>query len=416
MIPQFCLSNIRSQAAALAGVALAFASLSARAGGATADWPQYRGPNHNGISIETDWSDHWPTSGPKQLWKAAVGTGFSSVSASQGRIYTMGNKDDKDMVFCLDASTGKQIWRHDYTCPTDPKYYEGGPSATPTVANDRVYSFGRQGDVFCFEAATGKVVWSTNVAVGLHLKIPMWGFAGSPFVEGKYLVLNAGTTGLCLDAGTGAVLWRSGTEAAGYSAPVPAEYGGKKCVVMFGSKTVYAAQLETGELVWSHPWVTLYDVNAADPIPFGNKVFISAGYDHGCSLFEVNGAQTRTLWENKNLRAHFTSSVLIDGYLYGIDGGAGDDAQLKCLDAATGEVKWKVDHVGTGGLVASHGKLIVLGSKGELMVGNISPKAFEPVSRSQVLGGKCWTVPVLAGGLVYARNARGDLVCLDLRN
>ena len=235
----------------------------------------------------------------------------------------MGNSGDQDSVFCFDAATGSQIWRSANT-PARPirNFTKGGPSATPTIAHDRVYTFGRQGDALCFEAATGKVVWSTNVAAGLHLQIPTWGFAGSPFVEGDHVVLNAGTSGLCLDAATGGVLWKSGDEPAGYSDPVPADYGGQKCVVMFGGKSVNAVRVDNGAIVWSHPWATLYGVNAADPILFGNKVFITSGYDHGCSLFEVSGSDTHSLWENKNLRAHFTSCVLIDGYLYGIDGGA----------------------------------------------------------------------------------------------
>jgi len=398
----------------LAAALLATAATQALAAGASTDWPQYRGPNHDGISLETGWSDHWPSSGPKQIWKAAVGIGFSSISVSHGRVYTMGNTSDQDSVFCFDAAKGTKIWRQQYPCPTDAKFYEGGPSATPTIANDRVYTFGRQGDVFCFEAATGKVVWSTNLAAGLHLKIPMWGFAGSPYVAGDRVVLNAGTSGVCLDSSSGNVVWQSGEEEGGYSDPVPAEYDGQKCVVMFGAKTVNAVRVDNGTVVWTHPWNTLYEVNAADPIPFGNKVFVASGYDHGCSVFEVSGSQTRSLWENKNLRAHFTSSVLIDGYLYGIDGGAGNDAQLKCLDAATGKVQWKVDYIGTGGLFASDGKLVVLGARGELMVAKVSHKSFAAVSRAQVLGGKCWTAPILSDGRIYARNARGDLICLDV--
>jgi outer membrane protein assembly factor BamB len=388
----------------------------ATAGAASApDWNHYRGPDYNGISKETGWTDHWPAEGPRQLWKASIGTGFSSVSVSQDRVFAIGNEHSQDVVRCLDAATGREVWKQSYESPADPLYYEGGPSATPTVAGGRVFTFSKKGVANCYTAADGKLVWSTNLATGLGLKAPMWGFAGSPCVQGNRVVLNAGAAGVCLDAATGEPIWKSDTSASGYSTPVPFEYGGKKCVILFEAQTVSAVTVDKGEVVWSYPWKTLYDVNAADPVPFSNKVFVTSGYERGCAVFEVNGGETRKIWENKNIRGHFTSPVLLDGFIYGIDGGAGNDAQLKCLDAATGETKWSVDKVGTGGLFAAAGKLVVLGAAGELMAGDLSPKSFAPASRAQVLGGKCWTVPVLSGGRIYARNAKGDLVCLDVK-
>src|SRR6185295_4572689 len=156
------------------------------------------------------------------------------------------------------------------------------------------------------------------------------------------------------------------------------------------------------------PWETSYNVNAADPILHGDKVFVSSGYDRGCAAFRVNSSKPAVLWENKNMRNHFNSCVLLNGCVYGIDGNASaSDAALKCIDLADGKVKWTFPGVGTGGVTIADGKLIVISARGELMVGEASPSGFKPVSRAQVLGGKCWITPVLANGRIFCRNAAG---------
>src|SRR5581483_9513255 len=175
-----------------------------------ADWFRWRGPDLNGISKETGWLAKWPDEGPKQLWKASVGTGFSSMSVSHGHLYTMGNDGkDTDTVFCFDAVTGADVWKYSYPCALDPKFYEGGTSSTPIVDGDRVYTLSRKGDLFCLNAANGHVVWSKNVHSDFGNEIPTWGFAGSPLVEGDLLILNVGTAGTALDKKTGKVIWHS---------------------------------------------------------------------------------------------------------------------------------------------------------------------------------------------------------------
>lgn len=380
-----------------------------------ADWPHWRGTNFNGISAETNWNTKWPAEGPKQLWKANVGTGFSSVSVSKGRVYTMGNEKNLDTVFCFEAETGKEIWKHSYPSPLDAKYYEGGPSVTPTVDGDRVYTLGRKGDLFCLETSSGKVVWQKNLAKELGAEIPTWGFAGSPLIEKNFLILNVGSAGTALDKTTGKVVWFSGKEPSGYSTAVPTEYNGQRCVVLFGAKTVFVATVADGKKLWEHEWKTQYDVNAADPIVASNKVFISAGYNHGCALLEIKGGKATVLWENKNLKNHINSSILLGGFLYGFDGNAGPKADFKCIDFETGKVKWSEAKLGAGALIAADEKLIVITDKGELIIMEPSGDAFKPISRAQVLGGRNWTTPVLSNGKIYCRNAKGDLVCLDVQ-
>ena len=379
------------------------------------DWQRWRGPALNGISQETGWTTVWPQEGPKQLWKAAVGIGFSSVSVSQGRVYTLGNDKETDTVFCLEAETGAVAWKYSYDCPLDATYYEGGPGSTPTVDGPAVYTLSKRGHLFCFAAATGKVIWQKNLTNELGAVKPRWGFAGSPLVQENLLLLNVGSAGTAIDKASGNVVWTSGKEPAGYATPVPFLAGQQKAVMIFAAKALVAVAVKTGQELWRHPWVTRWDINIADPIVAGDKVFISS-FDRSGTLLQFGAGQPVLLWENKEMGNHFASCVLFKGCLYGIDGNTDrPGVALRCLDFQTGQTKWSHAGLGLGGLLVADGKLIVLSDKGELVVADASPAAFKPAARAQVLGGKCWITPVLAHGRVYCRNAQGTLVCLDVK-
>ena len=374
------------------------------------DWPRWRGTDFNGISNETGWSTSWPQEGPRQLWKANVGTGFSSIAVSNGRAYTLGNINDTETIYCFDANTGNVLWKYSYACSTDPNLYEGGPNATPTVAGETVYTFSRKGHVFALDAGSGKVIWSKNIHGELGPKIPSWGFSGSPLVDGKLLIINAGPAGTALDKATGKVVWSSGKESAGYSSPLPFTNGPTRAALLFSTKALSAVDPENGQLLWEHPWKTPWGVNAADPVIVDDKMFISSGYNQGCALLRVAGDKLSVLWQNKNLRNHFNSSVAVGDSVYGFD----ESSELKCLDLKTGDVKWSEKSLGKGSLIAADGKLLILGEKGQLVAANPSSESFKPLACAQVLGGKCWTSPVLANGKVYCRNAKGDLACVDV--
>ncbi|HTK76576.1 MAG TPA: PQQ-binding-like beta-propeller repeat protein [Gemmataceae bacterium] len=379
------------------------------------DWPCWRGPNHNGISAENGWVDSWPREGPKTLWRANVGTGFCTVAVAGGRLFTIGNKDDIDTVHCLDAESGKPIWQHSYPAPTDPNLFEGGPTATPTVDGDHVYTLSRQGDLFCFAAATGNVVWSQNVIKEAKQRVPSWGLAGSPLVHQSLLLLNLGDAGVALEKRTGKVVWNSEVKDPGYSSPVPFRRGGQWFAVISCEDAYVAVNIETGKELWRIDWPTNYGVNAADPIVSGDEVFLSSGYNKGCGLFKTSDGQPTAVWQNKNLRNQINSSVLVDGFLYGIDGDTASRTRLRCVDLKTGATRWEEESVGCGSLTAAAGRLIILSDRGELVIAKASPDKFQAIARAKVLEGKCWTVPVLANGRIYCRNADGEVVCLDVR-
>jgi len=378
------------------------------------DWTIYRGVNHDGISTETGWQAEFGGDGPQVLWEAEVGTGFASFTVAEGRVYTTGHADETDTLFCLNAEDGKLLWKHAYPADLGDKYYEGGTSATPTLEAGKVYHLSRWGDALCLDAATGKVVWSKNVQKETGAKIPDWGFAGSPYLSGDLVILNVGQAGMALKKASGETVWKSGNEvAAGYSTAYPLAAGG--VVVLAAEDSFNAVEVATGKVVWSLPWKTRYGVNAAAPIQSGDKLFISSGYNKGCGLFQLGSGAPTAIWENKNLKNQFNSSVLIDGFLYGIDDDENKKASLRCIELATGELKWEEKSIGFGALMAAEGKLIVQTDKGELVVAKATPDAFDEMARAQVLSGRCWTTPVLSNGRLYVRNSAGLVKCLDLK-
>ncbi len=407
---------IREQQAARPKLALAGALAVSLCSFASAhDWPHWRGPQRNGVSAETGWRDTWPAEGPATAWKAKVGSGFSSVVVAQGRAFTLGHADEQDTVWCFDTAAGKVLWKHSYAAELGDKFFEGGTTGTPTVVGDRVFTLSRWGDVFCFEAATGKVVWSKNVQKQTGVRVPDWGFAGAPLAHENLLVLNVGDAGLALDQSTGRIVWQSANQNAGYSAPLPVEHAGQ-WLALLGNGTAYVAvNLRNGKEAWRVRWLTEYGVNASDPIVEGDHLFLSTGYGKGGALYKLAASAPEPLWKTKKLRTQLNSAVLFQGHLYGTDGDTTEKAALKCLDFATGEEKWTQPGFGSGAVIIADGKLIALGGTGELRVAPATPAGFKPTARAQVLGGRCWTAPVLANGLIYCRNSRGDLVAVDVR-
>ncbi|TAN36336.1 MAG: alcohol dehydrogenase [Verrucomicrobia bacterium] len=377
-----------------------------------ADWLQWRGPTRDGISAETTWSAQWPASGPAQHWKLNVGTGCSSVVVAQGRLFTMGNSNDTDTVYGLDAASGQALWKYAYPCPLDPHLFEGGPGATPTVDGDHVYTLSRAGQLHCLQAATGKVLWAKQLVRDFGGKVPTWGYTGSPIALDNKLIFDLGAPDaatIALDKLTGNVLWKSGGKGASYGTLMPFTHAGKACLASFNAFGLIVRDAATGQELARYPWKTNYDINATTPIIAGDKIFISSGYNHGSALLQFSGDKLTALWETKKMRNHFNSCVLWQNHLYGFD-----METLTCMNFATGEVVWKQTGLGKGSLMLADGKLIIQAERGDLVIAAASPVAFQEIARTKVLNGRCWVVPVLANGRIYCKNNLGDLVCVSV--
>ena len=396
--------------AAISALAVVLGCFLAGAAGA-ADWPAWRGPDGTGVSKETAWDATALDAGPKVLWKLNVGPGYSTVSVTGDQLFTMGNRNNEDTVFCLAAANGRVQWKYTYACPTGSSY--PGPRATPVCDDGKLYTVSREGHVFCLSAADGTVKWQKQLTGELQAKNLTWGFASSVRISGKMALINANSAGVALNKDTGELVWTSVPGIGNYSVPVVHKIGGRPTVLLFAQKAFVGVDLSTGKELWSWPWEVSYDINAADPVPTGDRVFISSGYNKGSALLDVSGAKPQVVWQNTSLRNQFSSSVLLEGYLYGIDGNVGK-GDLVCLDLATGKEQWR-QNLGFGSLIAAGGKLIVLNEAGDLFVVQAKPDGFAQLSAAKsVLGRTCWTAPVLSNGRLYLRNDKGDLVCLNL--
>jgi outer membrane protein assembly factor BamB len=368
--------------------------------------------------METGWSTSWPSEGPRRLWKAQAGVGFSSFAVAGQRAYTMGHRDGKDFVWCFDTDTGRELWKHPYTAELDARLYEGGPNSTPTLDGGLLFTLGRHGQVFCLDASDGRVIWKTDLMKDHGLTEPgqdWWGFSGSPLVEGDLLILNAGTHGMAFNKKSGKLAWTTGKGTNGYASPVPFDAGGRRVVAVFAAKSLGAVDAKTGRELWVLPWKTAYEINAADPIFSDGHVFVSSGYRTGGGLFKLDGDKLTEVWKSQEMHNQLNPSLHLGGHLYGISGQNGHSGDLRCVEFMTGKVKWKEPATGMGSVMAADGKLIVLSERGELIIAEAKPDAFKALARTQVLGGRCWTVPVLSHGRIFCRNAKGDCVCLDVR-
>lgn len=384
------------------------------------DWPQWRGSDENGISAERlPAKPDFAT----VLWQKKVGTGFSTVVVAEGRVFTLGHSGAKDggneTVWCFHSETGAELWQHSYPAPLIARFYEGGPGATPTVRGGKVFTYSKHGRLHCYEAATGKVIWQRDMLAEAGLdEPPEWGFACSPyFLTDDTLLIEAGAT-FALDAATGKVRWKSQRFTPAYGTPKAFTAGGRKLIAVMKTEGLVVLDAGNGATVATVDWKTSFDTTATTPIIHGTKIFISTGYDRGCAVFELAGDQLKKSYEHKLLSNHMNNSVLIDGHLYGFDGTAhrGRPTEFVCLELATGKEKWRVPPavgLGCGSVMATaDGTLLILSERGELLTAPATTAGFKTTARHQVLGGRCWTVPVLAHGRIYCRNARGDLVCV----
>lgn len=389
---------------------IAAAGMPARAG----DWLHYRGPHRDGIALEK-WTPPSRGAALREAWRANVGVGTSSVTVSGNRLYTCGHSAGQEIVQCLDAVSGKQLWRFAHPVALDPNLFEGGSRSTPTVTKEGVYVLSHEGHLHCLDPQSGAVLWQKHLVRDFGGRKPEWGYSGAPLVDGERLILDAGGSSgstLALNRLTGILIWKSGSEAAGYASPVILPLEPEPALVLFKAEGLVGCNPETGKPLWSFPWETSYQINAATPLLVGkDRIFISSGYNTGAALVSIASGKATQIWRNKNLRAHINSPVLWGDALFGIDGNTGG-GNLVCLNPNTGEKRWEEKSVKGGALIAASGLLLIVSEKGDLVVAEASADSFRQIHRQAVLKNRTWAQPVLAHGRLYLRDNVGTLVCL----
>ncbi len=385
--------------------------------GSTADWPQWRGPNRDGLAPTSHIAKAWTEAGPKQVWRRPLGEGFSGISVSGSRAYTMYATQNNEYVVCLNTTDGSEVW----SLRTGAKFMEGhgnGPRCTPTIDGDRIYTMGASGELLAVEAETGQVIWKHNLRRKFKSQRPSWGFTSSPLIEGNMVLVEGGGSGerslMAFDKESGDVVWTAGSDPIGYSSPIPVDVHGVRQILFFtGSALVSVAPLN-GQIYWRYEWPNDHHINPASPVFIGpDRVFVSSGYDTGGAVVEITkteaGPGVSEVWFSKGMQNHFNSSIHHEGFLYGFD-----DSIFKCIAADTGEEQWKTRGYGKGSLMFADGHLIVLSDDGKLALVEANPTTHVEVARAQVLSGRCWTSPSLARGLLYLRSLE-EIVCLDMR-
>ncbi|HXG47563.1 MAG TPA: PQQ-binding-like beta-propeller repeat protein [Methylomirabilota bacterium] len=385
------------------------------------DWPGFRGPNRDGVSAESFAVTNWPKEGPPIRWRASLGRGLSSFAVRAGRVFTLGNSNETDTVRCLDADNGRVQWHFDYPCASTNhpmSVVPHGPAATPTVADGRVISLSREGDVFCLEEATGRVLWRTHLVGALGGKRPVYGYAQSPLVAGGLIFLEPGGTNggvAALEAASGRVRWRAGTSEAGYSSARLTRFGERPALAVFQGEELVLFDATTGARLAAHRTTTRDFCNTITPALAGTSAFISNTGSDGTARVDWSTGQVRVLWQKTDLGLLFNSPVLWRGGLIAFNDARRNDHQLVCLDAMTGEPRWTTDEVEKGVFTVADDKMIVLTRQSELVVLDLAGTRPRVAARAQVLGGKSWAEPVLAGGRIFCRNNDGAAVCFDAR-
>jgi len=409
---------------ALLLVLLAIASVSAAPTKKTgSDWPAWRGPQRTGISIETGLLSEWPEAGPKHLWKATgLGAGFSTPTVAGGVIYVMGNRDGQELVLALDAAAeGKELW----ATPLGAVRHEGGgypgPRCSPTVDGDRVYALGMNGDLACLQARTGKIVWKRDLTADFGGAVPNWGYSESVLIDGPWLLCTPGgqqATIAALSKATGKTVWEAKVgDAAGYSSIIKAQIQGLKQYVQLTAAGLIGVDARNGKFLWRNDAMANGTANCSTPLCVGDRVFAASGYGTGGGLVEVqrttNGFDAREVYFTRQMKNHHGGMVVLDGYLYGCN----DPGLLSCLDFATGEVKWNDRGSGKCSLTCADGMLYARSEDGTVSLVEATPLGFKLHGRfkePERSDDPSWPHPVVANGRLYLRD-QDKLFCYDVK-
>ncbi len=409
----------------LSTVALICLSLPATA--MSEDWPQFLGPRRDGTSAETGLNLDWKAQPPKVLWKVPLGSGYSSLAVVGDRLYTTAQQGNRDFVFCLDAKTGKEVWKHDAAATyIDAQRHGAGPRATPTFHQGKLYCLMPMGELLCLNAEDGKPVWQVDTFKETGAQNPAggtfyWGVSMSPLVVGELVIVQPGgrqdTSVVAYHKDTGKRVWGVGGDPVGYASPIIITVDGQRMLICPTGQSIMGIDPQ-GKLLWRYEFGNRFNATCATPIWTDNLLLVSAAYGTGGAALELvrngDGWEVKEKWRNKDLQNLFATSMVHKGHIYGCHGDIGA-ILLRCLDLRTGDIKWSQRMPGRVSLLLVEGYLISLNERGTLQLIEPSPDGYKlKAEMPDVLAFKAWAAPALADGRLYLRDEK-HVVCVNLR-
>jgi outer membrane protein assembly factor BamB len=370
-------------------------------------WTDFRGPDRDGRYDQMPILTKWPSNGPPRLWRKPIGGGYASFVFGNGRAFTIEQRGSQEVVSAYNVADGREVW----SSASDAFFRESmggdGPRATPTWDDGRVYALGAEGELKCLDGETGRLLWSKNILAENGAQNLRWAMAASPLiVDNAVIVLPGGPDNksvVAYDKMTGNPLWHALDDNAAYTSPMLVTLAGVKQLLIVTGKRAVGLSTD-GKLLWEYPWSPQYEINAAQPILLDAYRFvISAGYGHGAALVRIARSgdtfTATTVWQNTRMKNKFTSSVLHGGHIYGLD-----EAILACINAETGELKWKGGRYGYGQVIIAGDQLIVTTEDGDVAVVRATPERHDEVVRFSAIEGKTWNHPAIDNGILLVRN------------
>lgn len=391
------------------------------------DWPQFRGPNRDGvargITIPEDWAPE------KSLWKRPVGLGWSSFAIVGDYAFTQEQRGDFETIVCYAAQTGEPLWVHQNKAKFSEPLGGVGPRATPTFENGLLYALGATGILDCLEARTGSLLWTRNILKDAKAENLEWGMAGSPLIYGDWVIVSPGGSDqsslVAYDKHSGQRVWGGGSSRASYSSPLIHRVQGEDQILIFNGEGLFAHRPANGAVLWQYKYTNMPKINVAQPIPLSDanlplswpslgedggaetaRILLSTGYAKGSVLLDLDLSQkgewsVKPAWHSRRLKPKFNNLVVKDGYAYGADEGI-----LTCIDLQNGRKKWKDGRYGYGQLLLVENLLLILAESGDIVLVEVNPEEFREVSRIRALKGKSWSHPAVGNGLLLVRNGR----------
>jgi outer membrane protein assembly factor BamB len=393
------------------------AAPTAPAASTAGSWTDYRGPARDGVYRQRAIAAAWPAGGPRLLWKQPIGEGHASFVVAGGVAYTIEQRRNREVVAAYDLATGRERWTNGWDALFSESMGGDGPRATPTYADGILYALGAAGELRALRADAGTVVWRTNILQDAGADNLQWGMSASPLiVDGKVIVQpgGRGASMVAYGVSTGQVVWKALDDMQAYVSPMLVTLAGRRQIITITGHRAIGVSVDDGALLWSHPWATDNAINVAQPIVIGpSRLFISSGYGKGAAAIELaaegDGLRATTIWSHTRMKNKLSSSVLHDGYVYGLDEGI-----LSCIEAATGRVAWKNGRYGHGQVLLAGNRLLITTETGELALVHATSTAFEELARVAGIEGRTWNVPALENGILLVRNAR-EMAAFDVR-